>query len=351
MDRNRNALSGPEAVTAHPAAWRGRELLQRADWVTELTAGDIDEIKAALQAGGSAGGDDARITAAGFPLAGLREKLLAIRHQLEHGAGAVMVRGLPIDAFPAGDCRRLFLGISSHIGTPVSQSAAGELLFSVRDSGYADDDPRARGPNTRKKLTYHTDRCDVIGFCCVQQAKSGGESFVVSSMTLYDEIRRHRPDLLAVLEEPFYYARHNVDLANERPWCRQPVFSFQDGHFAANLLRVLIDRAYAMPELPDMSPVQREALDHVQKLADDPSLHVSFMQQPGDILFLNNWVTLHRRAEFEDHPEPDRKRHLLRVWLSVPNSRPLHPLFRENYGATEAGALRGGMHRAPAPDN
>ena len=62
-------------------------------------------------------------------------------------------------------------------------------------------------------------------------------------------------------------------------------------------------------------------------------------QQPGDILFLNNWMTFHRRAEFEDYDEPEKKRHLLRIWLSVPNSRPIHPLFQDNYGATEAGAV------------
>lgn len=68
-----------------------------------------------------------------------------------------------------------------------------------------------------------------------------------------------------------------------------------------------------------------------------------FIQRPGDVLFLNNWVTLHRRTEFNDFPEPERKRHILRIWLSMPNSRPLDPMFRENYGAVEAGALRGGM--------
>ena len=112
-----------------------------------------------------------------------------------------------------------------------------------------------------------------IGFMCLQQAKSGGENYVVSPMALYNEIGRRRPDLLGVLE------------------------------------------------------------------------------QPGDILFLNNWVTFHRRSEFEDHEEPARKRHLLRIWLSVPNSRPLNPMYRDNYGATEAGAIRGGMREANPRDS
>ena len=100
--------------------------------------------------------------------------------------------------------------------------------------------------------------------------------------------------------------------------------------------------------LNDIKPLQsservRDILDLMEELADGPRLHHSFYQEPGDILFINNWVNLHRRTEFEDWPEPDRRRHIFRIWMSVPNSRPLDPLFLDNYGAVEAGALRGGM--------
>ena len=246
----------------------------------------------------------------------------------------------------SGDPVETFLAIGEQIGAPISQSAAGDLVFSVRDAGHEDDDPRARGPNTRKRLSYHSDRCDVIGFMCLNQAKSGGENYLVSSAAIYNEIRARRPDLLEVLLQPFYYLRHTVDTANAKPYCRQPVFSFTGGKFACNLLRVLIERAHATPELPDLTDLQREALDYIAELADSPEMHVSFMQQPGDLLFLNNWVTLHRRSEFEDHAEEEKKRHILRIWLSVPNSRPLDPLFLDNYGAVGAGELRGGMRAA-----
>ncbi len=149
--------------------------------------------------------------------------------------------------------------------------------------------------------------------------------------------------------QPFNYARHNVDAGNQLSYCRQPIFSFYDGDFAA-YLRVLIDRAYAMPDLPDMTAAQLEALDLLEEVASDPQLHVTFRQQPGDILLLNNWITFHRRDEFEDAPQPELRRHLLRIWLAVPNSRPLDPLFEANYGATAAGAIRGGMKPKLTPN-
>ena len=181
---------------------------------------------------------------------------------------------------------------------------------------------------------------------CIQQAKSGGENQVVSSPALFNEILRRRPDLLQVLMQPYFYQRHNVDTANELPYTTQPIFSFYKGYFAANFLRVLIERAHANPDLPEMTDRQREALDFLESVAAEPEMHVTFRQEPGDILFLNNWVTLHRRTAFEDYEEPERRRHILRVWLSMPNSRPLDPMFAGNYGATEAGAIRGGMQAA-----
>ncbi|MEM9660192.1 MAG: TauD/TfdA family dioxygenase, partial [Planctomycetota bacterium] len=237
----------------------------------------------------------------------------------------------------------LFQTLVRRVGTPISQSASGETIFSVRDERFGADDPRTRGPNTKRRLSFHSDRCDVIAFMCLRQAKSGGENQIVSSMAIFNEMVQRRPDLIETLQQPFYLRRHNVDSGNKAPWCRQPIFSFCEGRFASSYLRVLIDRAYALPELPNLSQLQREALDLLEDLASDPALHVSFRLQPGDLLLLNNWVTLHRREEFVDHDDPARRRHLLRIWLSVPNSRPIDSLFRDNFGETRAGAIRGGM--------
>jgi len=317
----------------HPAVWRGDELLSREDWLIHLSPEDLDEIRAL--------GDDVE-----GPLPNLGPRLAAIRDSLEQGSGAAMIRGFPERDFSEATARKIFRRLCREIGTPISQSTKGETLFAVRDAGFKDDDPRARGPNTAKKLSFHTDRCDVIGFLCWRQAKSGGENEVVSSMAVYNEIARRRPDLLRVLIEPFVYKRHTVDGGNELSYCRQPIFSFFEGHFACAFLRVLIDRADVDPELPNLSPEQKEAMDFLEEVAADPELHVRFRQEPGDVLFLNNWVTLHRRTAFEDHDEPEEKRCLFRVWLSVPNSRPLDPMFEGNYGATAAGAIRGGMKPA-----
>lgn len=325
------------------AAWRGDELFSRDDWQYTLTDSDVRELDDALQHSLAADPEPGAEQTGRFQLPELGIHLQRVQHDLENGSGVHVLRGLPIDRWSQAEAERVFWGITSHLGTPVAQTVNGDRIFHVRDEGFAEGHPQARGPSSRKRLSFHSDRCDVIAFLCLRQAKAGGENDVVSAVTLYNEMLERRPDLVAVLMQPFYYQRHNVDPGNERPYYQQPVFSIYKGHFTTQLLRVLIQRAYAMPELPDMSNVQRAALDYLEAQSEDPARHAQFRQQPGDIVLINNHVILHRRAEFEDYEQPERKRHLLRVWLSVPNSRPLDPVFEASYGATAAGAIRGGM--------
>ena len=326
------------------AVWRGDELFRRDDWLCELTGDDLGELSRAVSA--TFDRERRRVTATDFQLPGLGPRLAQVQDRLEHGSGAAWLRGLNLDGYSEEQAKTLFWGLAQHIGTPVSQSAAGDRIFHVRDAGFGKEDPRTRGPNTRRGLSFHTDRCDVIAFLCLRPAKSGGENQLVSSAAIYNQVLLERPDLLEELMRPYLYQRHNVDQGNQHAYCRQPIFSFREGRFAANLLRVLIERAYAMDDTPDMTDSQREALDFLESVAERPEMHVTFRLERGDMLFLNNWVTLHRRFEFEDHEQPALRRNLLRLWLSVPNSRPLDPAFLDNYGAVGAGQLRGGMRAA-----
>lgn len=329
-----------------PAAWRGSELTHRPDWQHVLTKAQITEIELALADVKRRGLALESITAEDFPLPEFGDRLRAVQSSLENGSGSFFLRGWPVERHSLDDNSRVFWGLSRHLGTPISQSAQGEKIFHVWDAGYKAGDTKARGPNTSKGLHFHCDRCDVIGFLCIHQAKQGGENYLVSSVTVHNEILARRPDLLEVLYQPWYYKTHNVDLANDDPWCKQPIFANQEGHFVAYVLRVLIDRAYELAELPDMTPKQKEALDFLDEVCAEPDLNHCFRQEPGDLLFINNFVNFHSRAAFEDHEDPEKKRRLLRLWLSVPNSRPLPPAFAGSFGRTGAGEIRGGIHKA-----
>jgi hypothetical protein len=309
-------------------------LLESEAWTQELSPAEAEALQASAER--TAGREVEFIERAEVAIPELADLTSRLSHELEVGAGAVRLRGLPAD-------ERAFWALTLQLGTPVSQSAEGQRLFHVRDAGYAPGDPRYRGPMSSKRLSFHTDRCDVIAFLCLQPAQEGGETAVVSSVALRDELRRRDPKALETLCQPFPYLRHTVDLGNERPYCELPVFSERDGYFAAHFLRVLIDRADRSEAAPSLNDEQRTALDTLEALAEDPEMHASFHLEPGDVLLLNNWTTFHRRSEFVDAEEPERRRHLLRVWLSMDKSRPIDPSFADHFGAAEAGALRGGM--------
>jgi len=181
----------PKQPLDHPSLWRGQELQERADWQIHFTEPEIEELLFAANsfaANSFADKSAEEIKLTDIELPQLATRLARVQHDLEHGSGAVFLRGLPAGNLDQAALARIFWMIAVHLGTPISQSAEGERIFSVADAGYAPDDPRTRGPNTRRKLSYHTDRCDVIGFCCHRQAKSGGENRIVSSMALYNEI-------------------------------------------------------------------------------------------------------------------------------------------------------------------
>ena len=61
----------------------------------------------------------------------------------------------------------------------------------------------------------------------------------------------------------------------------------------------------------------------------------------GDMQFVNNHTVLHAREAYEDHDDPERKRHLLRMWIGLPDAvrRPLSPLLDERYHLVEIGGI------------
>jgi hypothetical protein len=341
----------PPVPLEHPGAWTADALSASEEWNHVLDRKERDELSRAVTEWRSAGivdrvaGEPFRGygSAPDFPLPLLGRRLDTIRRQLEEGTGAVRVKGLPLDGLTADEARLVFWAIGVSLGTPVSQSPEGDRIFSVRDAGFPSEDPRSRGPNTTRELSFHTDRSDVVGFLCLRQAAEGGANEVASAMRVYNVIRGRRPELLDVLQEPFYYLRHTVDHGNDRPWCRQPVFSFTGGKFACCFLRVLIERAHRSGNLPPMTEAQVEALDLLESVAEKTENRLRFRQDSGDLFLINNWTVLHRRSGFVDHPDPAARRHILRIWLAMPNSRPIDRVFAENWGAVEAGAVRGGM--------
>jgi hypothetical protein len=234
------------------------------------------------------------------------------------------------------------LALGLHLGNLRPQNVAGHLLGHVRDQGLSSSDPAVRIYQTRERQNYHTDSCDVVSLLCLHPAKSGGLSSLVSSVTIFNEMRRRRPDLARVLFMPIDTDRRGEVALGQKPYFRIPVFNWHAGLLTTIYHRPYIESARRFPDVPPLTPVQTEALDMFDALANDPALHFFMEFQAGDIQLVNNHSLLHDRTAFEDWPEPARRRHLLRLWLAPVPSRPLPPLFAERYGSVVPGE-RGGI--------
>jgi hypothetical protein len=312
------------------------------DWIEEISADQIREVEAAVRELERSGVEIEKITAGEVPLPTLGPRLRGLLDVVLNGRGFVLIRRLPVERWTVKQAARAFLIIGAQLGNLRMQNAEGHLIGHVRDMGKSSDDPNTRIYQTRERQTFHTDSCDVVGLMCLQTAKSGGLSSLVSSTTIFNEMRRRRPDLLNVLMQPIETDRRGEVPEGGKPYFNIPVFNYHDGLVSAIYQRQYIESARRFPGVAPLTPLQIEALNLFDELANDPRLNLVMELQPGDIQLVHNHTILHDRTAFEDYPEPERKRHLLRLWLAPRGARPLPEVYAERFGSITPGD-RGGV--------
>jgi hypothetical protein len=314
----------------------------RGDWLETFSSAELTEIEAATAPLATRDTDIAALTLADFPLPTLAPRLARIRHEVLRGRGFVLLRGLPVQRWPLRWSATAFFGIGLHVGQAVSQNAQGHVLGHVRDLGLRSDDPNVRIYQTAERQTFHTDSCDLVGLLCLQTAREGGDSALVSTGAVWNELRRRRPDLAQRLLEPIATDRRGEVPPGELPFFTIPVLNWYEGQLSGIYQRQYIDSAQRFAEAPRLTPAHVQALDLFDALCNDPALHFLMRLEHGDVQLVHNQALLHDRTDFTDWPEPERRRHLLRLWLAPADARPLPPVFAQRYGSVTPGA-RGGV--------
>lgn len=303
-----------------PAAWYPEDIAGSTDWMYRLNDREIGEILQAVDRIQSSGLPMIDVTKDDFELPTLAAGLAEIRNEVMKGRGFAFLRGLPVEGRSREQTALAFWGIGCHMGTAVPQNSRGHLLGHVTDLG--GDYAKVRGYMTKADMKFHADRCDILSLCCLHPSKSGGAHRICSSVTLHNEMLKRRPDLVQELAFRFYCARKgDVRPGETEPWIRQPLFSVTEGYFTARGASAAIAKAQQMEGVPKLTPLQKEAIALYQELTGEIAVGIEF--EIGDISFVQNHVILHARSGFEDWPEPERKRHLLRLWLSN-RERPVH---------------------------
>lgn len=325
------------------AAWVGPAMAAREEeWIVPWSEADIEELEAAARHYLSLARDVGEITASDFPLPTLGPRLAELKARLLHGIGFEVRRGLPVERYDQLVAATIFCGVGAHLGSARSQNAQGHILGHVRDTGASSADPNTRVYLTSERQTFHTDSADIVGLLCLRDAMEGGESLLVSALTIYNQMRASRPDLLGLLFEPIGTDRRGEVPPGEDPFMTIPVLNWHAGHLTVFYQRQYIESAQRFDAAPRLTDAHVEALDLFDRLSNDPGLHVRMRLEPGDMQFVYNHSQLHDRTDFVDWPDPDRRRHLLRLWLSPTGDRELPDCFRQRYGSIEVGD-RGGI--------
>lgn len=324
------------------SAWLGSDLAERVDWIERLSEIEIAEVEHAVRELHRSHVDLTAISAKHVTLPTLAPRLREMLDEVLNGRGFVLIRALPMERWTRREAAIGLLTIGAHLGNLRMQNAEGHLLGHVRDLGRSSDDPNTRIYQTSERQTHHTDSCDVVALLCLRAAKSGGLSSLVSSTTIFNEIRRRRPDLLRVLLDPIETDRRGEVPEGSKPYFTIPVFNYYEGLVSAIYQRQYIESARRFPGVAPLTPQQIEALDLLDELANDPKLNLMMELEPGDIQLVHNHTILHDRTAFEDFPEPERKRHLLRLWLAPSAGRRLPEVYAERFGSITPGE-RGGV--------
>jgi Taurine catabolism dioxygenase TauD, TfdA family len=336
-------LPMPPGSIDGPSAWYGADFAFTNDWIHALESSDIAELDTAIQSFVSTGRTLGDISEATFALPTLGPKLKGILHELLAGRGFALLRGLPVQRYTIEESAIAYLGVGSYLGNFRSQNAKGHLLGHVKDLGLDIAKPTTRYYQTNRQLEYHTDSCDIVGLLCLKASRSGGESRIVSSVTLYNEMLRRHPDLLPQLFHAFPTDRRGEVPVGMKPWFDVPVFNWIDGLLTTIYVGQYIRSAQVnYSEARRLTPAEFRAIDVLDELTNDPSIHLQMEFRPGDMQFLHNHQILHSRTDFEDWPEPEQRRHLLRLWLAPPSGRRLPDYFAPRYGSVTPGD-RGGI--------
>jgi len=310
------------------AAWDAAEMESSESWVYRFADIEIDEILTAARAVVTSGVDLFRVGKEDFILPKTKTTFAEIYDELKNGRGFVQMRGLPVGEISREETAAALWGVGKYFGKALSQNPEGHVLGHVKDLGKNYNDPMVRGYQTKAAMTFHADPCDMVALLCVNTAKSGGESRVASSVTLYNEMLKLRPDLVADLCEDFFWTKHGEFSPGEDPWYKLPVFSFMDGRFSAKGASTHARKAQDLPGAERWSALRNEAVTLFQELV--PGLAADLPFQQGDLQILNSHVTLHSRRPYEDWAEASRKRHLYRLWIENKDLCPLSDVVRQN---------------------
>ena len=320
--------------------WANDSFTSNDDWIVELTTQEITEIYDAVQASIQSNKPIGNLTSADFKFDHLGPKLTVIKNDILNGKGFTLLKGLPAADWSDEELVRAYWGIGTWIGDAVSQNANAHLLGHVIDQRGVNSGS-TRIYQTNRAQPFHSDSCDIVGLLCLRSSKQGGESSIASSAAIHNHLLETSPESLQLLYNTFYCDRYGEIPEGKLPYYAVNVFNRIDEQLVCCGMDPDIRSAQRLADVQPLTPAQLTALDNFQQAARKLCLRMSL--ERGDIQLVNNLVAVHAREAFVDHENINKRRYLIRLWLSSATGRRLPEFLRERWGNIDVGSVRGGI--------
>lgn len=292
--------------------------------IPERCIGEIDAMIGALRASPL---QTEVLTPGDFSMPRCRALMGRVKRILDRGVGFAVLDRLPVGRFDKPALRAAYWVLSSLIARPVAQSFSGTLLYDVTDTGKRKN-PKVRADVTADPLDFHTDfgynlPPTYFGLQVLRTAKKGGRSSVVSLYSAHNVMRRRYPALLRRLYRPFHLNRYGEHAPGDPVTSFHPVFRYDGTALWGRFNLRNITAGYEMAG-QTLDAAGADAIAAFSEILEDPVLRYDFDLAPGQTEYLMNWRCAHSRTAYEDYREPDRRRHLIRIFLRDEGGRGYH---------------------------
>jgi hypothetical protein len=330
------------STTKPSAAWLAADMQVDKSWIMQLDDADRADMMAALYKGHRLDKPLLDYRREDFPFSRSLAPVRRALDEAQHGRGAALIKGLPRANLNEEEFKILTWAVGLHLGVARPQDKATRYINEVRNTGGDYRSATGRGYSSNAELDFHVDGADVVMLSCYNQAPHGGDSMCCSSLAAYAQLCSERADLAAVLHEPMAFSLQGEQAVGQVPFILMPVFGERDGNVFCMWVRNRVMFGEKLPGAPQLTDLQREAMDLLDDIVRRPAFMFSMRLEPGDMQMLSNHLVLHSRTEFHDALEQEKKRLLYRLWLSTPDAPRLPKAWSAYYGTSESGTVRGG---------
>jgi len=255
-----------------------------------------------------------------FELPQCRAAMARAKAELDGGCGFVLIDRLPLNDIGREAAIGVYWLLLAMVGRAVAQSWDGKMLYRVADVTGKPPGNGIRPDVTNAEQNFHTDNSynlcppDHVALLCLHPARSGGISRVASLHTAHNLMRERHADLLARLYQPVFFDRQREHTEADIKVIERPVLQNEHGRLRARLSAALVRQGYALAGR-ELDPAGDAAIAAFYEILNDPALYKEFFFEPSQIQIIDNRYLAHKRTGFEDWPEPERRRELIRIWL------------------------------------